>query len=269
VARLAAGVAVLAPAALWLLHRPLCGLVGVTSVNPGSRACPTLIPDLLLTARTAAIAAVVGVGVLILLGLLTGLGRRSEDDFKREDGGVLAGLRRLLPIGVAAIGVAMAFIVARAFFPESPILTMKNVPVEPIAAVALIAILPIAAYVATARDARRFFVGAVFVIGAWFVLWYPNLSALPLPIAMSNTYQGVLPTYVYPFQFPVSTLNRSGPGPELFALGPLLLLAALTFVALILAYSAWVWRIALAERAAEARYATPVDTRGEVGISAR
>ncbi|HZM73012.1 MAG TPA: phospholipid carrier-dependent glycosyltransferase [Candidatus Polarisedimenticolia bacterium] len=270
VARLAAGAAVLAPTALWLLHRPLCGLVGVTSVNPGSRACPTLIPDLLLTARTAAIAAVVGVGVLILLGLLTGLGRRSEDDFERDDGGgVLAGLRRLLPIGVAAAGVAMAFVVARAFFPESPILTMTNVPVEPIAGVALIAILPIAAYVATARDARRFVIGAVFVIGAWFVLWYPNLSALPLPIAMSNTYQGVLPTYVYPFQFPVSTLNRSGPGPQLFALGPLLLLAALTLAVLILAYSAWVWRIALAERAAEERYATPLDTRGEAGMSAR
>jgi hypothetical protein len=86
---------------------------------------------------------------------------------------------------------------------------------------------------------------------------------------MSNTFQGLLPTYIYPFQFPVSTLNRSGPGPELFALGPLILLVALTITCLILAYSAWVWRVALAERAAEARYATVDESRGEAGMSAR
>ncbi|MCI0344411.1 MAG: phospholipid carrier-dependent glycosyltransferase, partial [Chloroflexi bacterium] len=268
VARLAAGAAILGPTVLWLAHRPLCGFVDVLSVKSGSRACPTLIPDLLLTARTAAIVIVVGIGVLILLGLLTGLGRRSDDD-PGEGRGILDGLRRLAPVGVAAAGIGMAFVVARAFFPEAAILTMDDVPVEPIALVATIALLPIAAYVATARDARRFVMGALFAIGGWFVLWYPNLSALPLPQAMSNTFQGLLPTYIYDFQFSVSTLDRSGAGPELFALGPLLLLAALTLAAGILAYSAWVWRIALAERAAEARYATPTDTRGEAGISAR
>jgi Gpi18-like mannosyltransferase len=269
IARLTAGAAVLAPTVLWLFHRPLCAFVDVESVNPGSRACPTLIPDLLLTARTAAIAAVVGIGVLVLLGLLTGLGRRDGDpDLDPGGGGVQDGLRRLLPIGFAAAGVALAFVVARAFFPEQAILTMTNVPVEPIAFVATIALVPVAAYVATARDARRFVAGALFTIAGWFVLWYPNLSALPLPAAMSNTFQGLLPTYVYPFQFSVSKVERGGAGPELFAPGPLLLLAALTLAVLVLAYSAWVWRIALAEREAEGRYGTLDDTRGEVGISA-
>ena len=43
-ARLAAAAAVVAPMALWLFHRPLCGIVRVTEVNPGSQACPTLHP---------------------------------------------------------------------------------------------------------------------------------------------------------------------------------------------------------------------------------
>jgi hypothetical protein len=63
-------------------------------------------------------------------------------------------------------------------------------------------------------------------------------------------YQGILPTYVYPFQFPVSTVDRNVAGPSLLAPGPAILLAALTVACAVVAYSAWVWRIALAEREA-------------------
>ena len=53
-ARLAAAVAVIGPAAaVAVLDRPLCAFVGVESVNPGSQACPAVIPDVVLTARTA------------------------------------------------------------------------------------------------------------------------------------------------------------------------------------------------------------------------
>ena len=82
------------------------------------------------------------------------------------------------------------------------------------------------------------------------MLWYPNIAALPLPAALSNAFQGLLPTYVYPFQFPVSTVDRSGPGASLIGLQPALLLLVLAAVVVILGYSAWVWRVALAERAA-------------------
>ena len=47
------------------------------------------------------------------------------------------------------------------------------------------------------------------------------------------------------------------------------LTALLLLTSLILAYSAWVWRVALAERAAETRYATVDESRGEAGMSAR
>ena len=45
---------------------------------------------------------------------------------------------------------------------------------------------------------------------------YPNISALPLPSAIVNAYQGLLPTYLYPFQFPVNT-DPAAPAPPLFA----------------------------------------------------
>ena len=46
----------------------------------------------------------------------------------------------------------------------------------------------------------------VVAIVGWFVVVYPNFSALPLPTAIANVYQGVLPTYLYAFQFPVNNV---------------------------------------------------------------
>ena len=48
-ARVGAAVADPAAAVLWVLSRPLCGFVDVVSVNPGSQACPAVIPDFVLT----------------------------------------------------------------------------------------------------------------------------------------------------------------------------------------------------------------------------
>ena len=61
------------------------------------------------------------------------------------------------------------------------------------------------------RDARRFVLGFVVAAVGWFAILYPNIAALPLPSAVVNAYQGILPTYLYAFQFPVSTVDRSVP----------------------------------------------------------
>ncbi|TAJ98907.1 MAG: phospholipid carrier-dependent glycosyltransferase [Chloroflexota bacterium] len=246
-ARLAAGAAVLAPTTLWLFHRPLCGFVRVLDVNAGSQACPTLIPDFVLTGRALAIAVVVGIGVLLLVRLLLSLAAESEDSVPAESGRGLAG--RLLTAVLTAVGVSLAFIVASVFFADTPLITAAKIPVEPIALVVTIALLPIAAFVATARDARRFVVGTMAAIAAWFVLWYPNIAGLPLPSALSNAYQGFIPTYVFPFQFPVSTVDRNVAPPALLAPGPALLLVTLAGVCLTVGYAAWVWRVTLAEQA--------------------
>ena len=89
----------------------------------------------------------------------------------------------------------------------------------------------------------------VAVVG-WFVILYPNISALPLPSAVVAAYQGILPTYLYAFQFPVSTVTRNTDTP-LFTPMLAILLLALTATCLVVAYSAWAWRLALAERLAE------------------
>jgi hypothetical protein len=140
----------------------------------------------------------------------------------------------------------VAQLVVSRFVPETPIVVLSNIPVEPIAMVALLPLLGLGAVVATACDARRFVAGAVLAAVGWFVVAYPNIAALPLPYAMVNSYQGLLPTYVYTFQFPVSTVDRNVAGPSLFSAQPAILLVALTITCLVLAYSAWSWRIALA-----------------------
>lgn len=261
-ARLAAAAVMLAPTTLWLLHRPLCGFIRVDAVNPASRACPTYIPDFVLSGRAGAIAVVVGVGVLILIRLLLSFADADGSDRRTV-------IQKVRTAVLAALGVSAGFVVASTFLSDQPLISSTNIPVEPIALIVTIALMPFAAFVATARDARRFVAGLLVAIVGWFILWYPNIAALPLPQALSNAYQGLLPTYVYPFQFPVSTVNRSLAGPSLLALEPALLLLALGGASLIIGYAAWVWRIALAERAwlAEHTEGVPPELTAPPGVA--
>jgi hypothetical protein len=92
-------------------------------------------------------------------------------------------------------------------------------------------------------------VGIVVAAAVVFVAFYPNWSGMPLPNGIFNWYQGLLPTWLYPFQFAVNTdpafaVSFASPW-------PLLLLAAVLVSAGIVAYSAWVWRVAIAERLAD------------------
>jgi C-terminal four TMM region of protein-O-mannosyltransferase len=251
-ARLAAAAAIVAPSAMWVFHRPLCGFVNVEAVSPGSRACPTVIPEFVLTPGTAVLAGVVGIAALVVVRQLTRLDPVAADDGRAGTG--RSGLAALIPAGLGPllltglVSVIALAIVAR--IPEgSAILQLTNVPVEPIAIVLSIPLFALAAFVATARDARRFVLGTLFAIAATFLVWYPNLSALPLPSALVNAYQGVIPTYLYPFQFPVATARAAASGP-LLGPGLIAVLAALTLACLAFAYAATVWRATLAERRA-------------------
>jgi hypothetical protein len=233
-----------APALFWLFSRPLCALVGVTIVNPGSQACPAVIPEFVLTVRTAALLGVVAIAALTLGRGLWNLGRAQEGG----DGPISwAGGVRTLVIG--GVVVALAFALA-SLLPDTPILTWPRVPVEPIALLALVPLAYLAAQVLAARDARRFVVGLGVAAAAWFVVWYPNLSGLPLPSTVVNAYQGVLPTYLYAFQFPVNTAVR----PSVSLANPTfaLLAVAIAVTCLVVSYSASTWRLALAESRARA-----------------
>jgi len=239
-ARLAAAAAVLGPFILWVFHRPLCAVVRVTDIVPGSQACPTLIPEVTVTPRAVAIAIVVGVGVLLLLRELLTV----ADEAAPLDAG---GIRRWGRAALIAGATTVAFLLASTVLNDAQGIDLTSIPVEPIALIVLLALTPVAAYVATARDSRRFVAGALGAMAFWFVLWYPNIAALPLPAAIHNAYQGFLPTYLYPFQFWVLQGTRPA-APPLFAIGPAIMLASLTFMAVVVGYSAWSWRVALAER---------------------
>jgi hypothetical protein len=235
--RLAGAAAIVAPAMLWLLSRPLCGFVGVQSVNPGSQACPAVIPELVLTLRTAGLLGVVVLGALVFgRGLLA---------IEREGEGI--GMRRL---GQGGIGVAIGLALV-AIQPDTALWTLQGMPVEPIALLVAVPLVYLAAQVIAARDARRYVVGAIAAVTGWFVVFYPNIAALPLPSTVVNAYQGLLPTYLYAFQFPISKVARNVNTP---LLSPTLaiLTIAIGVTCLVVAYSASVWRLALAESNATA-----------------
>jgi predicted membrane-bound dolichyl-phosphate-mannose-protein mannosyltransferase len=238
VARIAAAVAIVAPAAMWLLSRPLCAFVGVQIANPGSQACPAVIPDLVLTLRTAALLAVVGLGTLVLWRGLRALEDTAEAG--GDDGPPAASIRPAL-LGALVVAIAMA---AASLLPETAILTLRGIPVEPIALIVALPLAWFASQVAAARDAHRFVVGLGVAVVAWFLVWYPNIAALPMPSTVVNAHQGLLPTYLYAFQFPVNTVARAPTA--LFTPMLALLAAAIAATALVVAYSASVWRLALA-----------------------
>jgi hypothetical protein len=251
-ARLAAAAAIIGPAAAWVLARPLCAFVGVERVDPNSVACAPTIPQFLLTAQTGAVALILGVSVLIVARLFGRLGDDGAEDRIVDVGGIrlsdstitlgLLGLTAVVAIGLAAW--------VQANLGETDLIRIANVPVEPIALVFGAVAVAIAAFVATVRDARRFVGGVLMAVVAWFVAEYPNISALPLPTAIANVYQGVLPTYLYHFQFPINNLASKVPI-QLFSATPAILGASVIFLAVVVGYSAWVWRLALAERIAE------------------
>ena len=247
VARLAAAAAIVAPAALWFLSRPLCGLVSVESVNPGSQACPAVIPELVLTLRTAGLLGVLAVGAIVL-----GRGLLTIDRGPDERSAV--GIRPLLMGGVA---IAIALILVT-ILPDTALITLNGIPVEPIALLVAVPLVYLAAQVMAARDARRYVIGFVAAVVGWFVVFYPNIAALPLPSTIVNAYQGLLPTYLYAFQFPVSQVPRNVATPLLSPTLAILTLA-IGVTCLVVAYSASVWRLALAESNAPVRPASSSD----------
>jgi hypothetical protein len=153
-----------------------------------------------------------------------------------------------LPLLLSAIVAGAAIAITRFIPGSAPFISIPGLVPEIIALAGLIPLGLVAVQVLTARDARRFVLGYIAVAGAWFLILYPNIAALPLPSDFVPAYQGILPTYLYPFQFGVNTVDRSGAisfaDPKFGILAGLLVVAVL-----VVSYSAWTWRQALVEDA--------------------
>ena len=202
-ARAAAAVALMGPVILWMLRLPLCALAGVESVNKGSQACNGNPGNLVVTPSAAALVTGILIIVIVLVRFLLVLGR------PRADGRALEP-RSLLPLAIAAVVGVVALALAWLLPSTDPLFSIPGLIPEVIALVVAIPLGLVALQVVTARDGRRFIAGLLAAVAVWFVILYPNISALPLPAAMVNAYQGLLPTYIYAFQFSVNTVDRAG-----------------------------------------------------------
>ncbi len=238
-ARLAAGGAIVLPAVMWLFKAPLCWFVGVERVYESSPACVGNPGNLVVTTRVLAIVVILAVTVVVIGWQLLHLDRpdaRGQEDPRR----------RLVILVATAIGAALLLALVPNLVGDAVIISMQGIPSELIALGVLVPLGLAASLVLTARDARRFVAGTLVAAVTFFVVLYPNIAALPLPAAVVNAYQGLLPTYLYPFQFPVNT-DPSAAAPIL-GLEPATLFLALLVAVVVVGYSAWVWRVALAER---------------------
>jgi hypothetical protein len=245
IAKVSAAVCIVGPALLWIGKGPLCRFVRVDAVNPGSQACQGNPGDLVVTDRVGLLVLVLGIAVILLVYQLLRLnspGGGDDGSGSAGGGGSRRGLPRgLLLIGVTAVLAGIGIAAVNQLGGDGTIFEINGFQSTYLALLLGIPLALIGAFVLTARDARRFVAGIVFVMVAAFVILYPNISALPLPSTVVNAYQGLLPTYLYPFQFPVNT-DPPAPALHLVALEPAVLFIALTLTCLVVGYAAWVWR---------------------------
>jgi hypothetical protein len=242
-ARLAAAGALVAVPLLWLLRVPLCAISGVAQVNPGSQACGYVSEAFVLTERMAVSLVIILVGILVLLWQARTLGlrrRRSEIDGAPE-GRLPAGSLWLLVTAVTT-GIAIAIVQTR--FPETPLITAPIGDLGPYLGAILLGIpLAVVAWIVLgARDPRRFVIGAFGAMAIWFVVFQPDIAALPVPTGITRLFQTLpLSTYNYDFQFAVNTASATTT--SVVSIESLALAAMVAFIAGAAMYAVRTWRL--------------------------
>jgi len=247
-ARASAAVAIVAPALLWLLRAPLCAVSGVQQMKPGSQACGYVSEAFVLTERVAVSLLVLVVGVLVFAWQVRTLGIGTGED----GAGSADRAARRFPagsgwVGLTVVSTTAALALAQTRFTELPLISAPIGDLAPmVAAAAILPPLAFAAWLALgARDPRRFIVGVVGAMGLWFVLFYPDIGALPVPTGLARLFQTLpLPTYNYDFQFSVNT--AAAVKTSVLGVESLALTAMVAFLAVAAMYATWSWRLASA-----------------------
>lgn len=110
------------------------------------------------------------------------------------------------PVLWMATGALCALAGVGSVYPESQVCLSGGfgTPGPLVGAITLVPATVAAWSILGATDLRRIFTITISSIAAVALLWYPNWSALPLPAGLHNWYQGVLPTWTWPFQFGVT-----------------------------------------------------------------
>jgi len=234
-ARAAAALAILAVPLLWLLRTPLCILSGTAVAHPDGVACASEVT------RTAQLSQG-GMTALFLLGAgaafagyLAWRGSRSAAQHPGDGGGQSVWLVGVVIVALATLGA----VIAALLFLDTSSPTALPLSSDVLALLGL-AVLALPAWlVLRARDPRRFVLGVLGAAVLWLLLWYPNISGLPLPSDFASMYQGLLPTWNYDFQFAVNTDPASDSGlvgKDTLAVGAVTLLFVIA-----VAGAAWRW----------------------------
>ena len=237
-ARVAAAGALIFPAAAWLLKYPLCGLARVsTSDYWGNTICGNGTGEVSIEGRMLMIGIVLVAALIALALILWRLERRQNAGLEDP----LWIVQLLVPVGIA--GALLWWFGVNG---SHDTVFQAALPSDGIALV-LLPVLAIMAFVAlTARNPRRFVLGACAFAIITFLVLYPNLSALPLPSTIINVYEALLPTWFYGFQFSVNLQEASSV--KLFGTWSILMTMVALFVAGFFAWAAWEHRIVVGYR---------------------
>jgi predicted membrane-bound dolichyl-phosphate-mannose-protein mannosyltransferase len=199
-ARLGASLAILGPPLLWLAREPLCAMAGTAQVYSGVGVCgeATRTADISEQAFWALVLLLVG-GVVVTwqLWLAGRSGPRSRSGplwqlVASTEGVIVTCALTLLAMGAAILLLG-----------DEPAFT-ATVGAGELALCTLLLLLAPAWLVLRARDSRRFAAGLVLAAVLFLLMWYPNLTGLPLPERFANVYSFLLPTWSYSFQFAVN-----------------------------------------------------------------
>jgi hypothetical protein len=101
--------------------------------------------------------------------------------------------------------LTLAGVVAALMLLDSTSPVAVSLSSDVIALIGLVLLAVPAWLVMRARDPRRLVVATLGGAVLWLLIWYPNLSGLPLPVDLAPLYQGLLPTWNWDFQFAVNT----------------------------------------------------------------
>jgi hypothetical protein len=231
VARAAAALAIVGVPLLWLLRTPLCILSGTAVAHPEGVACATQVT------RTAQLSEG-GVVALFVLGAGAGVAAflaRRASRVDRHDGS-----RRRYSVGLVVVALLTLIGVVGALVLLDTASTTGVALSSDVLALAGLAVLALPAWlVLRARDPRRFVLGVLAAALLWLLVWYPNISGLPLPDDLAHLYQGLLPTWNWDFQFAVNTDPASDSG--VLAQDTLLVAAVTVVFVAAVALTAWRW----------------------------
>jgi hypothetical protein len=204
-ARVGAALCILGPSLMWLLRPVLCAAANVASTDSGAQVCGASIRDVNLSQRSIVvllILVVAGIALTFALWRAYRAGPSGRGVTERLGSpGVM--------VGVVVVAAVLALAAAVILTSDADRFTFQ-LSADALGAISFLVLLAPAWVVLRARDARRFALGLVVAAALFLLIWYPNLSGLPLPNGLATAFQGLLPTWTYDFQFAV---NRELPEP--------------------------------------------------------